>query len=52
MFYRNAMQAVWLDYTTNYIIEQDLNLIELNTLAQEKESLALNEIRTENDFIR
>jgi hypothetical protein len=29
MFYRNALQAVWLDYTTRYIIEQDINLIEL-----------------------
>lgn len=28
MVYYNAIQAVWLDYTTNYIIEQDLNLID------------------------
>lgn len=28
MFYKNAMQAVWLDYTTKYIIQQDLNLID------------------------
>ena len=33
------MQAVWLDYTTNYILEQDLNLIELNSNAQERESV-------------
>jgi hypothetical protein len=48
MFYRNAMQAVWLDYTTNYIVEQDVNLIELNTLAQEKEFLEKNDNITEN----
>ena len=28
MFYKNALQAVWLDYTTKYIIKQDINLIE------------------------
>ncbi len=39
MFYKNAMQAVWLDYTTNYILEQDLNLIDLNSQAQERESV-------------
>jgi len=28
MFYKNALQAVWLDYTTRYIIKQDINLLE------------------------
>jgi hypothetical protein len=28
MFYKNAMQAVWLDYTTKYLIKQDINLVE------------------------
>jgi hypothetical protein len=28
MFYKNSLQAVWLDYTTKYIIKQDLNLID------------------------
>jgi hypothetical protein len=28
MFYKNALQAVWLDYTTKYIVKQDLNLID------------------------
>lgn len=26
--FKNAMQAVWLDYTTKYLIEQDMNLID------------------------
>ncbi len=46
MFYKNAMQAVWLDYTTNYILEQDLNLIELNSQAQERETF-IHDTRTE-----
>jgi len=41
------MQAVWLDYTTNYILEQDLNLIELNSLAQERESITNNDNATD-----
>jgi len=41
------MQAVWLDYTTNYILEQDLNLIELNSQAQERETVLIHESRTE-----
>lgn len=28
MFFKNALQAVWLEYTTKYIVKQDLNLIE------------------------
>jgi hypothetical protein len=28
MFYKNSLQAVWLDYTTKYIVKQDLNLID------------------------
>ena len=29
MFYKNAILAIWLDYTTKYLIEQDINLIEM-----------------------
>ncbi len=47
MFYKNAMQAVWLDYTTKYIKEQDLNLIDLNARAQESETILFNDNRTE-----
>ena len=28
MFYKNALQAAWLNYTTEYIKKQDINLIE------------------------
>ncbi len=28
MFYKNALQAIWLDYTTKYIVKQDINLID------------------------
>jgi hypothetical protein len=28
MFYKNALQAVWLDYTTQYIVKQDSHIIE------------------------
>jgi hypothetical protein len=28
MFYKNALQATWLNYTTEYIKKQDINLIE------------------------
>jgi hypothetical protein len=27
MFFKNAFQAILLDYTTDYIVQQDLNLI-------------------------
>lgn len=28
MFYKNALQAAWLNYTTEYIKKQDINLID------------------------
>jgi len=49
MFYRNAMQAVWLDYTTRYIMEQDLNLIDLHNREQDKESTSIGD-RPENEY--
>ena len=44
------MQAVWLDYTTKYIIEQDLNLIDLHNKEQEKESTEFGD-RTGVEFL-
>lgn len=29
--FKNALQACWLNYTTKYLIEQDLNLIDFFT---------------------
>ena len=43
------MQAVWLDYTTRYIMEQDLNLIDLHNREQDKESTSIGD-RPENEY--
>ncbi len=40
MFYKNALQAIWLDYTTKYIVKQDINLID-NFDEESEENLSI-----------
>ncbi len=50
MFYKNALQAVWLDYTTKYIVKQDLNLID-NYDDDEEENNTTKKLSTTNKHI-
>ena len=49
--FKNALQALWLIYTTNYIIEQDSELLKLTDLDQEIVKNNSNLKENNNNFV-